>query len=118
MAPAGAVAKREPMNRGGSCRLRRREAADLAVAQAVVDERENFAGDGDAGFVLPALLRDAPAAGDHRGPAVVAGVPWAQTGAELFVAVSDAPSRQVVRRDFDLYAVAGEDPDAVLSHFP
>ena len=36
-----------------------REAADLAVAQAVVDEREDLAGDRDAGLVLAAPLGDA-----------------------------------------------------------
>jgi hypothetical protein len=34
------------------------QAADLAVAQAVVDEGQDFAGDGHGGFVLAAPLRD------------------------------------------------------------
>jgi hypothetical protein len=36
-----------------------REAADLAVAQAVADEREELAGDSDSGFVLAAPVGDA-----------------------------------------------------------
>src|SRR5436305_2099746 len=39
-------------------RLDRREAADLAVAEAVVDERENFARQRDAGFVAAATFGD------------------------------------------------------------
>src|SRR6266699_47573 len=39
-------------------RLGWREATDLTVAQAVVDERENLARDRDAGLVAPATLRD------------------------------------------------------------
>lgn len=46
----------------GRCRASRglsiSEAADLAVAQTVVDERENSAGDGHVGFGLAAPLGD------------------------------------------------------------
>ena len=46
-----------PSSHAASAALR--EAADLAVAQAVVHEREKFAGDGDAGLVAAAPLGDA-----------------------------------------------------------
>src|SRR4051812_5960471 len=37
-------------------------------------------------------------------------------GCELLVAVDDASSGQVVRRELDHHAVLGEDPDVVLTH--
>src|SRR5271169_1820241 len=59
------------------CRASRRllvnEAADLAVAQAVVDERENSAGDRDVGLGLAAALGDRLELGPEGLSAVVAG---------------------------------------------
>src|SRR5437879_2011809 len=63
---ARAVAVSEPSRRLG-------EHADLAVAQAVVDEREKFAGGGDAADVATTLSRHPQVGGFDGGPAVIAG---------------------------------------------
>src|ERR1700674_64881 len=54
-----------------SCSRRLGEATDLAVAQAVVDERKHFAGDGDGGFVFAAPLGDLAPVGCELAAAVV-----------------------------------------------
>ena len=38
-------------------------------------------------------------------------------GCELLLSEDDSPLGQVVRREFDLHAVAGEDADEMLAHF-
>ena len=59
-------------------RLDRREAADLTVAEAVVDERENLARQRDAGLVAAAPLRELVLLGVEVWSAVVAADPFDQ----------------------------------------
>src|ERR1700692_1320612 len=53
-------------------RLGRRETSDLAVAQAVEDERENLAGQRDAGLVAAAALGELVVLAGEDGTAVIA----------------------------------------------
>ena len=57
-----------------SCSRGLGQTTDLAVAEAVIDERENFAGDRDGGFVFAAAFRDLSPIGGEFGSAVVSTV--------------------------------------------
>src|SRR6266852_2606980 len=51
-------------------------------------------------------------------PVVATDGSYAGEPSELLVAVDDPPAIEVVRRELDLHAVAGEDTDAVPPHLP
>src|SRR6516164_11184830 len=55
-----------------SCSRRLGEATDLTVAQAVIDERKDLAGDRDRRFVLPAPFGDAVPVGSEFPAPVIA----------------------------------------------